>query len=317
LFRYTKVEMARIAQRKNFIRDTLEKVLRLTDILVYLNENPLTKGSLALKGGTAINLTIFDLPRLSVDIDLDFCEESNREEMLEKRKQINADIRSFLEPQGYAFSERSRSKHSLDSMVFDYTNLGGRNDHIKIETNYSLRSHLFTPEHRKVLSDLLPSGQEVLCLAPMEIYAGKINALLSRTAVRDLYDVYQMIRRNLFLESELPLLRKSVVFYTAVSQKSVWQEYSTLKIDRIDRRKIKTDLTPVLRSGDPIELDEMKDRTKAFLWKLMTLDDDEKRFLKHFSMKEFRPELLFSDPAILSRIDRHPMILWKMQHEKD
>ena len=40
---------------------------------------------LALKGGTAINLTIFNLPRLSVDIDLDFSENINRDEMLEKR----------------------------------------------------------------------------------------------------------------------------------------------------------------------------------------------------------------------------------------
>jgi predicted nucleotidyltransferase component of viral defense system len=37
--------------------------------LEYLNTNPILKETLALKGGTAINLTIFNLPRLSVDID--------------------------------------------------------------------------------------------------------------------------------------------------------------------------------------------------------------------------------------------------------
>lgn len=57
------------AKELGFVRDTLEKVTRLTDILEYINTNPILKDSLALKGGTAINLTIFNLPRLSVDID--------------------------------------------------------------------------------------------------------------------------------------------------------------------------------------------------------------------------------------------------------
>lgn len=48
----------------------------------------LLSNALALKGGTAINLTIFNLPRLSVDIDMDFSENVPREEMLAIRKQI-------------------------------------------------------------------------------------------------------------------------------------------------------------------------------------------------------------------------------------
>ena len=71
-----------IIQKQNFIRDTLEKVVRLSEVLDYINGNPIMKGCLALKGGTAINLTVFHLPRLSVDIDLDFCSEGNRDEML-------------------------------------------------------------------------------------------------------------------------------------------------------------------------------------------------------------------------------------------
>lgn len=73
MFNYTKSELATKANEMNFVRDALEKVLLLADILNYLNSNPITKNPLALKGGTAINLTIFILPRLSVDIDLDYC----------------------------------------------------------------------------------------------------------------------------------------------------------------------------------------------------------------------------------------------------
>lgn len=46
------------AEELNFNRDTLEKVVRLTEILNFLNTDTLTKDCLALKGGTAINLTI-------------------------------------------------------------------------------------------------------------------------------------------------------------------------------------------------------------------------------------------------------------------
>ncbi len=55
MFEYTKAELAKKADEMNFVRDTLEKVLRLSDILKYLNSNPLMKENLVLKGGTAIN----------------------------------------------------------------------------------------------------------------------------------------------------------------------------------------------------------------------------------------------------------------------
>ena len=58
-----------IAKEQGFIRDNLEKVMRLVEILNYFHDSPLLSKSLVLKGGTAINLTVFQLPRLSVDID--------------------------------------------------------------------------------------------------------------------------------------------------------------------------------------------------------------------------------------------------------
>jgi len=81
---YNKADLARIAKESGFIRDNLEKVIRLTDILKYFNTNLLLAESLALKGGTAINLTVFDLPRLSVDIDLDFVQVVVKRRCLQK-----------------------------------------------------------------------------------------------------------------------------------------------------------------------------------------------------------------------------------------
>ena len=72
MIEYNKAQLGRMAQENGFVRDTLEKVLRLTEILKFIDRDDFLKRHLALKGGTAINMTIFDLPRLSVDIDLDY-----------------------------------------------------------------------------------------------------------------------------------------------------------------------------------------------------------------------------------------------------
>ena len=59
---YNKAMLARTAKKLGFVRDTFEKVVRLEEVLTYLNSEPLLQEHLCLKGGTAINLTIFKLP---------------------------------------------------------------------------------------------------------------------------------------------------------------------------------------------------------------------------------------------------------------
>ena len=50
-------------------------------------------------GRMAINLTIFDLPRLSVDIDLDYCRSIDREKMLVDRDIITDKISKYMNAQ--------------------------------------------------------------------------------------------------------------------------------------------------------------------------------------------------------------------------
>lgn len=122
MFDYNKEDLNEMAADLNFVRDTLEKVLRLTEILDFLNSNSSTKGKLALKGGTAINFTVFELPRLSVDIDLDYSVNDTLEEMLENRNTIHEGILKYLHRENYSINPNSKSYHSLDSIVADYIN---------------------------------------------------------------------------------------------------------------------------------------------------------------------------------------------------
>ena len=142
MMQYDRITLGRQAKELGFVRDTLEKVCRLADVLSLMEKDPLLSDSLALKGGTAINLTIFDLPRLSVDIDLDFSKEVERAAMLEERKKITEHIRKHMAAAGYKLSAKTKQYHALDSFVYEYVNAGGMKDNLKIEINYMLRAHI-------------------------------------------------------------------------------------------------------------------------------------------------------------------------------
>lgn len=291
----------------------MEKVYRLADILEYINNDPVLKGKLALKGGTAINLTIFNLPRLSVDIDFDYLGNDSREEMLQNRITINTALAKLMTLNGYRLSPKTKTPHSLDSWIYEYINCGGNKDTIKIEINYSLRVHILPVQEMKIITEHFESEYRLNCLNALEIFGSKINALISRAATRDLYDVYNMIRFRLFDESEEQLLRKCVVFYAAISAKEINKSFDTKAIDNITKYKIRTDLFPVLTKHDLFELDSAKKIVKEYISKLMILTPQEKEFLESFEAKEYKPELLFDDADIINRIKCHPMALWKIR----
>ena len=118
---YERITMGRLAKEQGFVRDTLEKVCRLTDILLFIQQDEYLHGRLALKGGTAINLTVFDLPRLSVDIDLDYTSHISRDLMLDERRQISDRLSKYMKAAGYTESLKSKKYHALDSFVYEYT----------------------------------------------------------------------------------------------------------------------------------------------------------------------------------------------------
>jgi len=310
---YDKGQLGQAAKRSGFVRDTFEKVLRLKEILVYLNSDEYLHEHLALKGGTAINMTIFDLPRLSVDLDFDFTPNLPLEDMERARKKITELLKMYMLEEGYVLSDSSRYSHSLDSMLFQYQNSGNNRDSIKLEVNYSLRSHIFIPIEQKIVTNIFKDDVTVRTLEPMEIFAAKANALMSRAAARDLYDFNNMIYFSLFDESEYELLRKCIIFYASISAEKINKTFDTSAIDRLDFSKIRRDLFPVLRKKDNFNLEERKNKAKEFIRELMILTPEETKYLKLFETGIYRPELLFSDKQILENVAEHPMVLWKMR----
>lgn len=307
---YNKVEVGRVAQQYGFVRDTFEKVLRLKEILRYLNEDEYLREHLLLKGGTAINLTIFILPRLSVDIDMDYTPNDTKEDMLKAREKISAIIMEYMESEGYQLSISSRFTHSLDAFYYQYQNVGGNRDMIKIEINYSLRAHILEPVRRKILPEVFDDSMKVSMVAPMEIFAAKGNALISRAAARDLYDWGNMIAANLF-KDERDMFRKCFIFYATISSENVNRYFDTSAIDSLTFDKIRRDLFPVLSKKDNFKLDEIKQQSKDYISELMQLTEREQEYMERFIVKEYVPELLFDNKDIVERIKEHPMAIWK------
>ena len=308
-----------ISKNTGFIGSTLEKVDRLIRILEWMNSDEKLNKLLALKGGTAINTAIFNFPRLSVDIDLELTENLSKEEMIKERENIHNLLVNYLNSNNYKINmEKSKNVYALDSIVAEYIDIKGNIDNIKIEINYMNRVHILETKRIDVSTDVFKDKHLTIhCIHPIEIYAAKLCALLSRTTARDLYDVYTLSKYDLFDDEEKKLLKQCFMLeYIAVND----YKLKDMKIDNIERLKrqdIKTKLLPTLKDRNPknSNIDEMKQAVREYLKDILIVDDKTKEFYDKFQKGIYEPELLFDNEEIIERIKKHPMIIWKLNNK--
>lgn len=312
--KFSRQYLTRLAQESNFIKDTLEKVLRLSEILKFLNSDIVFKDKLVLKGGTAINLTAVELPRLSVDIDLDFTINVNKDELPEFKEKFKKRLTDYMLQERYSLAD-SRDHFALTSFLFNYTNSADNRDNIKVEINFLDRCHVLPLEKKKILTKGIVEDFEVLTLNTTELYASKINALLSRATPRDLYDVNAMIENDVI--NDTVLLRKCLIFYNAIGGDYDIQTLDYKNIERLDYRKYKTQLKPVISKDDKFDIEKAKEIVIAYVKDLLVLTDSEKEFLSKLQEKIYAPELLFSDEGIIINVKNHPAALWRVRENNN
>ncbi len=315
---YNLRDLTNIAQYNKFNRDTLEKIFRLSELLKLFNENEELKGKYILKGGTAINLCLFDFPRLSVDIDMNFNSNSSKEEMLEMRELHRKLISAFVALDGYTVDPKSRFTFSLDSYLLKYTNAAGSRDNIKIELNYSNRIQILEPVNYELSSKLI-DNESILALNKVELYGSKIAALIGRTTARDIFDVFQLINNQILVDNELDMLKKCSIFYLLTSNE--FQPFGDLlnqfkkNMENMSFSAIKRNLIPLLHVGETIDIDDFKQTVSQFIETLFELTETEQKYIDSFNEGKFNPELLFHK-TIADRLKEHPMVLWKMMNHK-
>jgi len=148
----------------------------------------------ALKGGTAINLFIRNMPRLSVDIDLTYLPLHTRDDALREidlaLKRIAENLRS-LDGSIYVAESSPASQDGIIKLVVRTKGLV----QIKIEVTPVLRGCVYDPAVLPVSEKVEDEFgfAEINVLSFADLYAGKIMAALDRQHPRDLFDVHQLL----------------------------------------------------------------------------------------------------------------------------
>lgn len=307
---YSKQYISEFGARTGFINSNIEKVIRLLDVLRFIGSE-LDQGhkKLLLKGGTAINLLYMNLPRLSVDIDLDYIGSLDKEEAVKDRTVIMDSLDGFMSREGYVVSAKSRGSTILESRTYSFTNAFGNKDNIKVEINFIDRVHIFDID--KVEATYFEKGVVVATPIKEELFGMKICALIDRGKPRDLYDVNNIIAMSSNLDVEK--LRKSVLFYLSLDGIFDINESTFKKVEAITLNEIKRELLPVLAKRDWFDLKEAKTKVMTWLKELLSLTDKEKQYLVRFSNGEYNPFLLFDD-NVAEKILQHPMAKWRTSY---
>lgn len=183
--------------------DTVRLLLRVVPD-IFRNE------IFAMKGGTAINLFVQDMPRLSVDIDVVYvpCEPS-REEAL---RAISDEINSIQERLGKLGLSVRLNKLNSDSETKLF--IEDDRSQVKVEVNVVFRGTIFPVEIRSLTArtaQMFSTTVDAPVLAEAELYGSKIVAALDRQHPRDLFDVLKLYEQG----GLTPDILDAVVIYLA------------------------------------------------------------------------------------------------------
>ena len=271
------------------------QVALLVRVLPYVA----TEACFALKGGTAINLFVRDLPRLSVDIDLVYLPIEDRETSL-------IGIRSALG----RIAQKIR-KAIPDSIVTDSANAGGtlvlvrqRNAQIKIEVTPVLRGTV-RPTESKTVRPIVEERfgfAEIQVVSFADLYAGKLVAALDRQHPRDLFDV-QCLLANEGIDDAL---YQAFLAYILSHNRPVHE----LLLPRLKDIKQVFEREFVGMTVRETSLDALRATREQLIAAIRSrLDETSKLFLRSFHT--FRPDWnLISTPAIRNL----PAIRWKLMN---
>lgn len=170
-----------------------ERYRQQVELLVRTLPSVAAESVFALKGGTAINLFVRDLPRLSVDIDLTYLPVKPRKESLsdidKTLQRIGKSISESLSD-AKVFSSRLDKEGTLNRLV-----VRSPQAQIKIEVTPVTRGCVFEPTVMPVSEKVEDqfSFAETLVVSFDDLYAGKLVAALDRQHPRDLFDVRDLL----------------------------------------------------------------------------------------------------------------------------
>jgi predicted nucleotidyltransferase component of viral defense system len=312
----SKERLVKEQKATGYRQEMIEKVVWLISILNSIADDSFLKAKFVLKGGTALNLFHFDLPRLSVDADLNYIGGVEREIMLKERPEIELRVQQLMQGLGLTLS-RNPQVHAGGKMTWRYPSALGMQGNVEIDLNFMYRVPLLPIKKRNSVTLANQEVSQMPLLDFHELAAGKLTALLDRGAGRDIFDAYHLFR---YQNLEIEKLRLCFVIYTAMSHKRDFLKIDTNQID-VDREDLKNKLIPVLKqnfnqdfSSMAAWTDHLLEEVKIGYKKLLPFNENEKLFINNIrDKKSIEPELLISDKEVISKVKAHPALLWAVK----
>ena len=270
------------------------------DLLLRIVPHVAKEKSLALKGGTAINLFVRNMPRFSVDIDLTYLPFDARDKALSRISVALNRIKASVEKSipslvATILPEGEGEEVKLVCRLKQAT--------VKIEINKVIRGHLWPTRDMQLTQaaqDAFEKFAEIQVVSHAELYGGKICAALDRQHPRDLFDVHQLFAH----EGMSDEIRLGFIAFLLSHPRPL---HETLRPHFLDRRKeFKTEFAGMaLEPFSYEDLEATRERLQRELTALLTRDDRE--FL--LSFKRGEPDWKLFPMADLQHL---PAIKWKL-----
>lgn len=278
-------------------KECVETVRLLLEVAPLVFETP----SLAMKGGTAINLFVRDMPRLSVDIDVVYTDHrASRPSALEFIATAMESARKRLAERGLDVEAAAASEHDEIKLFVRR----GRS-HVKVEVNPVFRGTVLPVEHRSIG----PEARRVFAcelaapvLAAPELYGSKLVAALDRQHPRDLFDVQGMFDR----EGLAPDVVECFVCYLAGHNRPVHEVLFSR--DRDIAQAFENEFLGMTRA--PIRLDDLLVARRRLRMELLSaLTSNHREFLA--GLAAGAPDWRLMRCSHLGEL---PAIQWKLQN---
>lgn len=271
------------------------QVALLLRVLPLVAEEP----DFALKGGTAINLFVRDMPRLSVDIDLTFLPVADRATSLAAIDQGMANIAERI---GHAL-KTAQIEPVIQQPENIRTKLIVRLDkvQIKVEVTPVLRGTVYEP----TMMTVTPAVEDAFGFAQMrvvslpDLYAGKIVAALTRQHPRDLFDVRDLLANEGVSEE----LRNAFIVYVISGDRSIAVTLAP------NRKSIEQAFASELQgmTTTDVTLDDLRQAREAIITTMVhDMPDPHRHFLIGF--KRGNPDWTLLDVAGAAKL---PAVQWK------
>jgi predicted nucleotidyltransferase component of viral defense system len=269
----------------------------LTEIAPVVFES----GIFALKGGTAINLFLREMPRLSVDLDLVFID--HRLPRAEALGAINEALRVARDQ----LAKRRLKVQAVSAADMGETKLLVQRDDIsvKIEVNTVIRGTVHptkTMALTAAASDALMADLELPLLSPEDIYGGKLVAAMDSQHPRVLFDVMELFAHG----GITPEIRRAFVVYLASHNRTLHEVlFPTPKDIRLAYEGSFAGMTT-----EPVTMEALLEtRDRLFQELPAALDANEREFLR--TLVHVEPDWALLGIAHLKEL---PAIRWRLQN---